>query len=150
MSAATMARIQIAVLFIAIIAAGLIYKGLRSIDREIAELRSEVDALKKGVTDEGDSEDREVELEPEPESEPQAVTEPEIQPEIVPEPEVQEIINNIQTILDKDDDAITSWKVDRLKEFLKLHGKSTRGNRDQLIERALGVHQEHPTSDEAE
>ncbi len=122
-SNATIARLQVVILFVAIVAAGLLYRGLRAFERELVALRAEVDALKGEHAP------------PAPALEEAA--------HATPTPTDAEIIETIQEILveevEEGDEDVASWSLEKLKEVLKASGKPVRGTREQLIERVKNV-----------
>ncbi len=127
-SNATIARLQVVILFVAIVAAGLLYRGLRAFERELVALRAEVDALKGEHAP------------PAP-----AVEEQDAAPAATTSATDAEIIETIQEILveeeevEEGDEDVASWSLEKLKEVLKASGKPVRGTREQLIERVKNV-----------
>lgn len=129
-SNATIARLQVVILFVAIVAAGLLYRGLRAFEREVVALRAEVDALKGEHAP------------PAPAVEEQDAAP--AAPSATPATDA-EIIETIQEILveeeevEEGDEDMASWSLEKLKDVLKARGKPVRGTREQLIERVKNV-----------
>lgn len=130
-STATIARLQIAILFVAIVAAGLLYRGMRSFERDLAALRSEVEQLKLNGH-----------CGPPPPPTPAEHVDDEL--EIIDT--IQEILVEEEDLVEEDASAdVSTWTTDKLKDFLKAQGKPVRGTREQLVERVRTAKNVSPT-----
>jgi hypothetical protein len=130
-SNATIARLQVVILFVAIVAAGLLYRGLRAFERELVALRAEVDALKGEHAPPAPAVE-EQDAAPAATTSATAATDAEIIETI------QEILVEEEEVEEGDED-VASWSQEKLKDVLKARGKPVRGTREQLIERVKNV-----------